>query len=763
MKNNGCKKTKDPIVFHAWLRFVLAFVFLVFFACGNFFILSQKITKVEEVTSLIGFMESQCSVIRQATFSAAAYAQSKDPTERQMSRENTHEQLASLFFFGTTSNDIASGHTQLTLPITRILRKIYTSPPGFLNDRVSSYISVTRKFLLGAPSGLSSGNPFLVSLKNQSAELIGAMRTVIDSFQTTNEAAILRLRWIETVLFVADLACLALIAFFVVIPLLKRTGIYLLQMRTVNEALEIKVSERTAELEQKASELSQSNQFLREQMEERLKAERELLKTNAFLDSIIENIPNMIFIKDAEELRFVRFNRAGEELLGYRREELLGKNDYSFFPKAQADFFTQKDRNTLDGKELLDIPEEPIETRKKGPRILHTKKIPILDAKGNPSYLLGISEDVTDRIRFDQHLHELSMAMENALDGIAKLDQNMKFLSVNRAGAAMMGYTPQEMVGLNRLVTVCAEDHDKVRTAFEEMLKSGKAETEVKAIRKDGSVFYQFVVMVRTHDKKQNFTGLYCFMRDITEHKYREALEIKSELIQMVSHELRTPIHSIKDGISIVLEGLTGELTDEQREVLTISRRCVDRLVRLVNDVLAFHRFEAGVIEFVMKKTNLNKTIQEATDSMIPLAQDKDLSIDLELQKGLPEVEMDRDKILQVLTNFLQNSIKFTAKGGITITSSLEGKNVKVSIKDTGIGIQEKDFSRLFKKFGQAETAKLIAPGGTGLGLAISKKIIEEHRGTIKVESEYKKGSVFSFTLPLEQPKPASKQSSSVL
>jgi PAS domain S-box-containing protein len=118
--------------------------------------------------------------------------------------------------------------------------------------------------------------------------------------------------------------------------------------------------------------------------------------TEAFVDSILENLPIMVFVKDAKELRFVRFNRAGEELLGYRREELIGKNDYDFFPKSEADFFTGRDREVLANGVVIDIPEEPIHTRH-GVRYLHTKKVPILDERGAPRYLLGISEDITEQ------------------------------------------------------------------------------------------------------------------------------------------------------------------------------------------------------------------------------------------------------------------------------------------------------------------------------------------------------------------------------
>jgi len=117
--------------------------------------------------------------------------------------------------------------------------------------------------------------------------------------------------------------------------------------------------------------------------------------TNLF-HSVVENIPNMIFIKRADNLRFVLFNRAGENMLGYQREDLLGKNDYDFFPKDQADFFTGKDKDVLDTGEILDIKEEFINTPS-GTRILHTKKLPLFDAQGKPEYLLGISEDITER------------------------------------------------------------------------------------------------------------------------------------------------------------------------------------------------------------------------------------------------------------------------------------------------------------------------------------------------------------------------------
>lgn len=754
MKRTASKEKQDPIIFYTYLRFLLTILFLGFFACYNFFVLDSELHKASKSAALVRFMENQRSLVQQSSFSAIAYAQSIEVEDRKTFREDVRNTLQALLFFNTTSNDIMAEKTGLSLPWVRELREIYFSSGGSLNNQVNDYISIIKKFLLSTPVRLSSNSPQIISLKNESSKLISSLSSAAGTFQEENERKLVLTHRVSLLLFALNIVCLALVGVFVFYPLVKKIALYLSQLKTVTTALEIKVAERTADLEQKASELTSSNEALRNQVEIREKTEQELLKANAFLDSIIENIPNMLFIKDAEELRFVRFNRAGEELLGRQRHELIGNNDYSFFPKDQADFFTQKDRDTLNSKGLLDIPEEPIQTQNKGLRILHTKKIPILDTKGSPAYLLGISEDITERIRSEELLRELSLAMENALDGIARLDPNMKFLSVNKAYALMSGYSPEEMVGLNQLTVICPEDHDKLTAIFKDMQETGKAEAEIKSLRKDGLIFHQYVVLVRAPDKNDLFTGFYCFAQDVTERKYKEALEIKSELIQMVSHELRTPIHSVKEGLSIVLEGLTGEITEEQKEILSISKRCIDRLVRLVNNVLAFHKFEAGVIEFNMKKASINQLLREVFESMLPLAKDKGLFLKLQIQEDLPEVEMDRDKIAQVVTNFLQNAINFTPQGGINVISGISHDLVKVSIQDTGIGIKDEDLAKIFRKFGQIEAAKLVAPGGTGLGLAISKKIIERHYGKIEVVSEYKKGCCFSFILPVTQPQP---------
>jgi PAS domain S-box-containing protein len=145
---------------------------------------------------------------------------------------------------------------------------------------------------------------------------------------------------------------------------------------------------------------------------ERSQTQEQLHRSELFLDSILEHLPNMVFVKDAADFRFLRFNKAGETLLGYPRETLLGKNDYDFFPPEQADFFTAKDRAVIEGRTMVDVPEEPIQTKDKGIRYLHTKKIPLYDATGKPTYIVGISEDITERREAHDRIQRMNAELE---------------------------------------------------------------------------------------------------------------------------------------------------------------------------------------------------------------------------------------------------------------------------------------------------------------------------------------------------------------
>ncbi|MFC1488512.1 PAS domain S-box protein, partial [Thermodesulfobacteriota bacterium] len=384
-----------------------------------------------------------------------------------------------------------------------------------------------------------------------------------------------------------------------------------------------------------------------ENITDRKQAEKALRESEEFLRTIVENIPDMIFVKDAKELRFVRFNKAGEGLLGYSREELIGKNDYDFFPKEEADFFTEKDRNVLSSGEQLDIPEEPIQTKDKGERILHTKKIPIINEKGKPQYLLGISEDITERKQAEKEKKELEAQLQQAL--------KMEAMGTLAGGIA----------------------HD-----FNNLLMGIQGRTSLMLMDSDSS------------------------------HSYFEHLK----------------------GI----EDYVGSAADLTKQLLGFAR--------------------GGKYE--VKPTDLNALI-ENEDRMFGRTR-KEINIQEKFEKNLWTAEVDHRQIEQVLLNIYVNAWQAMPGGGNLYIQTENviidedyikpyqvepGKYVKISITDTGVGMDEATQQRIFDPF---FTTKAMGRG-TGLGLASAYGIIKNHNGFIDVYSEKGEGTTFNIYLPASE------------
>ena len=243
-------------------------------------------------------------------------------------------------------------------------------------------------------------------------------------------------------------------------------------------------------------------------------------------------------------------------------------------------------------------------------------------------------------------------------------------------------------------------------------------------------------------------------MNDITERKIAEeqlnkSIQIKSQFISTVSHELRTPLVCINEGIEMVLEGLAGRLKKKQRELLTIAHRNVKRLSELINEVLDFQKLQAGNIKLNAEIADIAPTVKDAYETMLLFANKQSINLSLEIEKELPPISFDRNKITQVLTNLLNNAVKFTPpKGRIDLKVVKSKNNIEISVSDTGMGIPKEDISKIFEQF-----YRVHRPGveikGTGLGLAIVHRIVKLHRGYIKVTSELNKGTTFTVYLPI--------------
>ena len=254
---------------------------------------------------------------------------------------------------------------------------------------------------------------------------------------------------------------------------------------------------------------------------------KEALRANEqFLDAIIENIPDMIFVKDATSLRFARFNKAGEDLLGYAREDLYGKNDYDFFPKEEADFFIQKDREVLRKGAVLDIPEETIHTRKKGERILHTKKIPILDDQKQPRFLLGISEDITEKRQIEALQRFQAQIMSQIHDSVIAVDLDGIITSWNKGSQNLFDYNQDEVIGKHVSILYPEYFHNTLRNEIiPTLLAQESNEYETVLLRKSGEEFYAHVSLSVLKDEKGRINGMIGYSLDITEQNLaRQAL-----------------------------------------------------------------------------------------------------------------------------------------------------------------------------------------------------------------------------------------------
>lgn len=475
---------------------------------------------------------------------------------------------------------------------------------------------------------------------------------------------------------------------------------------------------------------------------DQIRFEEALQKSESRYRTFIETAVDAIFIHDFSG-KFIECNRSFCDLLGYSYEDLLSKTIFDIDREAKnhegveilwkhlplnfETYYIRKDHLVL-----------PVEVRL-GRLDLNNKKV-----------IQGVVRNIYERKKTEDVLRHQSILLENINEAVITFAPDLTITSWNKIAESIYGWSREEVIGKKAeeifQSKYLGSSFKKVQDCLHE---SGRWIGEVIQKRKNGTTVHIHESTSVIHDRDNEILEYITVNRDITERINIE--KMKDEFVSMVSHELRTPLTAIKESINLVTNGTTGEMTELQKELLDTGKRNLDRLIRLINEVLNLQKLQSSKYAIKKDYNQINQIIAEVTSTMLPLAQAKKLYLSFEIDESIPLFQFDKDKIIQVLTNLVHNAIKFTKKGQIIINSKLVSKNlVEVSVNDTGIGVRLEDRDKIFESFIQMAPLEYRIAGSTGLGLAISKEIVNKHDGEIRVESNKDNGASFIVTLPIQ-------------
>ncbi len=403
-----------------------------------------------------------------------------------------------------------------------------------------------------------------------------------------------------------------------------------------------------------------------------------------------------------------------------------------------------------------------------------------------PEGVFILSIDITEKMLFEVSLYESSQRMKLFIDhapsALAMLDRDMRYLAVSRRWLNDYGLQEKDLIGKSHY-----EMFPEISEEWREIHRRGLAGETIKNDddrfdRGDGSVQYLRWEVIPWHSVDGSVGGIVIFSEDITARKsaeeelrkYREHLEemiaerteeletasrAKSDFLASMSHELRTPLNSIIGFSEIMLDGITGSMTDEQREYLGDIHESGNHLLSLINDILDLSKVESGKMELELSRVSV-KSVLKSTYSLFrekSLKHNIKIDTEIKLDEDAEFIVADERKVKQVLYNIVSNAVKFTPDGGkIVISAELSGINVEPFIKfmvsDTGIGISDEYHEKVFEPFYQVDNSITRSFSGTGLGLSISRSFVELHGGELWYESRPDAGSRFFFTIPVRNP-----------
>lgn len=385
-----------------------------------------------------------------------------------------------------------------------------------------------------------------------------------------------------------------------------------------------------------------------------------------------------------------------------------------------------------------------------------------------------------------KELEELTLLQQSIFDSadsmIITTDERGIIKTFNKASEDYLGYKADEVIGIK--TPLIFHDLEEIKRSSKESSKilNKKVPSSMDYflfisnypdmqnqdwtyIRNDGSRFPVKLRVTNLVDNRGRLMGLLGIAIDNTKQKEyeQELVELrdqalaasiaKSEFLAVMSHEIRTPMNAIMGMAELLSET---SLTEEQEEFISIFRSSSENLMRIINDILDLSKVEAGHIEITSISFPITKIIEDGVEIFASKAHQKGLELMVHLDTNVPDcLKGDPDRIIQVLSNLVSNAIKFTEKGEVLVNLSSKWISDKdlildISVSDTGLGISKENIEKVFDSFTQVDSSMTRKKGGTGLGLTIAKRLVEKMGGTINISSEFKKGSTFSFTIPLE-------------
>lgn len=305
---------------------------------------------------------------------------------------------------------------------------------------------------------------------------------------------------------------------------------------------------------------------------------------------------------------------------------------------------------------------------------------------------------------------------------------------------------------LGRPIEECLKNKDLV-TFMMETLKSGQPRRpfghhEVCLLEMGGAKLRAHIDPVINGDGI--IIGSVALLHDMSQTHAMD--QVKADFMSMVSHELKAPLSALLMQISVLADGLAGDINPKQKDLLGKSKEKTKGMIALVNDLLDLRRIEEGKALMVIEPLDMGEVLKRSLDLMSLSARDENVTLDVNIADDLPLLSADRTGMQAIFVNLISNAVKYTPSGGrVTVDLNMAGKYLRIKVADTGIGIEKADIGHIFDKFYRIKSEQTRSIGGSGLGLSIVKGIVDAHRGTIHLESEEGKGTMIIVSLPLEK------------